>query len=174
MVNKVPRINYPHLFSFVKTKNISVNFARNAGPETLLHLPLSPLAAAQLIELAQDLNSLPIIEEQDIWSYIWGSPFFSTSKAYTHLTGHMPTHPFFRWLWKASCQNKHKLFFWLLLQHRLSTRDLLRRRNMNLPSYNCVCCNLGVDETLSHLLFMYPLRKHAGSSLTLCWWKLIQ
>ena len=76
MDNKVPRINYPHLFSFVKTKNISVNFARNAGPETLLHLPLSPLAAAQLIELAQDLNSLPIIEEQDIWSYIWGSPFF--------------------------------------------------------------------------------------------------
>jgi hypothetical protein len=23
----------------------------------------------------------------------------------------MPAHPVFQWLWKSSCQNKHKIFF---------------------------------------------------------------
>jgi hypothetical protein len=31
----------------------------------------------------------------------------------------------FRWLWKTCCQNKRKIFFWLLLKDRLSTRQLL-------------------------------------------------
>jgi hypothetical protein len=43
------------------------------------------------------------------------------------------------------------VFFWLLLKDRLSTRDMLRRKNMQLPSYHCVCCNLGTNETLPHL-----------------------
>ena len=28
--------------------------------------------------------------------------------------------PAFKWLWKSSCQNKHKVFFWLLLKDRLA------------------------------------------------------
>ena len=42
----------------------------------------------------------------------------------------------FRWLWKTCCQNKRKIFFWLLLKDRLSTRQLLRRRHMFLEDYN--------------------------------------
>ena len=38
--------------------------------------------------------TLSAIDDTDVWSYIWGSPFFSTSKAYSHLTGHMPLLPF--------------------------------------------------------------------------------
>ena len=126
--------------------------ARNAeGPESFIHLPLSHFAAQQLVEIAQNLNALPDSDEKDLWTYIWGSPLYSTSKAYTHLTGHMPDHPLFRGLWKSSCQYKHKVFFWLLLRDRLSTREILRRRNMHLPSYDCACCTLDVEETLSHL-----------------------
>ena len=106
-------------------------------------------------------------DDTDVWSYIWGSPFFSTSKAYAHLTGHMPTHPLFRWLWNSSCQNKHRVFFWLLLHNRLSTREILRRRNMALPSYACVCCNLGMDETLFHLFFDCPFALACWSRLNI-------
>jgi hypothetical protein len=82
-LNKVPRLHYPQLFSFAKSTEISLSAARNAeGPEVLFHLALSPLAAQQLLELAQDLNALPDSGDQDIWSYIWGSPFYSSSKSY--------------------------------------------------------------------------------------------
>ena len=76
---------------------------------------------------------------------------FSVSKAYVHLTGHRVIHATFKWLWKSSCQNKHNVFFWLLLKDRLSTRELLRRRNMNIPDYSCVFCPSTEDESLEHL-----------------------
>jgi len=77
----------------------------------------------------------------------------------------MPTPPLFRWLWKSSCKNKHKVFFWLLHHNRLGTREILRQRNIILPSYVCVCCNLGMDETLFHLFFDCPFA-------LACWIKL--
>jgi hypothetical protein len=38
-------------------------------------------------------------------------------------------------MWKGDNLGKHKFFFWLLLKDRLSTRNLLRRKNMHLTSY---------------------------------------
>ena len=100
-LNRVPKHHYPHLYSFAKALDISLFGAFHvSGPNELFNLPLSQVAASQLVELAGNLNSLTLSEDNDIWSYIWGSPFFSTSKAYIHLTGHMPTNPMFRWLWK--------------------------------------------------------------------------
>jgi hypothetical protein len=132
----------PELYSFARNTGISLKTAIDAqGPESLLHLPLSNIAYQQLLVVANCLSGLPVSTENDVWTYIWGSPFFSSSKVYIHLTGHRIIHPAFKWLWKSACQNKHKVFFWLLLKDRLSTRELLRRRNMFLPSYNCVCCN---------------------------------
>ena len=139
----------------------------NAGElEDFLHLPLSPLAVTQLLQVAEDFLTLPASDEKDTWTYIWGSSFFSTSRAYKHLTGHMPIHPFFRKIWK-SCQNKHKFFFWLLLRNRLSTREILRRRNMHMPSYACVCCNLDTEESLTHLFFRCPFAQSCWISLNI-------
>jgi len=42
-------------------------------------------------------------------------------------------------------------FFLLLLKDRLSTRELLKRRNMELPSYNCVLCSEEAEESVFHL-----------------------
>jgi len=43
-LNKVPRLHYPLLIFFAKSKEISLSAARNAeGPKILFNLPLSPL-----------------------------------------------------------------------------------------------------------------------------------
>lgn len=134
-------------------------------PADLFHLPLSALVAQQFLDLAIDINSLPASSECDHWTYIWDFSHFSTAKAYKHLIGQMPTHPAFRWLWKSACQNKHKVFFWLLLKDRLSTRALLRRRNMHLPSYSCVCCTLEIEETLAHLFISCPFAQACWATI---------
>jgi len=148
--------SYPFPSQFIKgfqTKNkIFSDYTGQTG-QTGRPLSLSNLA----------VNTLQIIEDVDVWSYIWGSPFFSTSKAYAHLTGHH----IFRWLWKSSCQNKHKVFFWLLLHNRLSTREILRWWHMILPTYECVCCHLRMEETLSHLFFDCPFALAYWSKLNI-------
>jgi hypothetical protein len=78
---------------------------------SILHLPISQEAYLQLLQLAQMLENVAALNEPDIWTYVWGSPWFSASKAYTHLIGHRTVHPAFHWLWKSAVQNKHKVFF---------------------------------------------------------------
>ena len=58
----------------------------------------------------------------------------------------------------ALCQSKHKVFFWLVLNNRMSTRNMLRRR-MHLDDYHCVLCQQSSEETLMHLLFYCPFAK---------------
>jgi hypothetical protein len=70
--------------------------------------------------------------------------------------GHTPIHYSYRWLWRSSCQNKRKFFFWLLLKDRLNTRTILRRRNVFLENYSCAFCTLNVEEDLLHLFFHCP------------------
>lgn len=90
-------------------------------------------------------------DDPDIWVYIWGSNSFSSKKAYCALKGTTDAHQIYRWIWKSSCQHKHKVFFWLLVQDRLSSRNILRRKNMHLPSYTCVLCSSNCEETVGHL-----------------------
>lgn len=149
---KVPRMAFPELFSFSKRRNISIKHVASLQElQQLFHLPLTEIAFSQLVELAQDLEDTIFSNEMDVWSYIWGSLQFSSSNAYRHLLGTRDVHPVFQWIWRSNCQHKHIVFFWLLLKDRLSTRSLLRRRSMELPSYCCVLCSLSVEETQSHL-----------------------
>ena len=59
------------------------------------------------------------------------------------------------------------LFFWFLLNDRLSTRELLKRKNMALPSYSCVCCTLSVEESVFHLFINCPFAHLCWSSIGL-------
>lgn len=79
--------------------------------------------------------------------------------------GHTDIHQPFGWLWKCFCQPKHKVFFWLLLQDRLSTRDILRRKRMQLDSYKCVLCNDSIVETSTHLFLDCPFAKDCRNSI---------
>lgn len=98
----------------------------------------------------------------DIWNYAAGSVIFSSAKAYEKLNGHHQIDLAHRWIWKSSCQPKHKVFCWLLLNDRLSTRNILRRKHMHLESYNCELCSQGIEETSGHLFFSCPFAQQ-------CW-----
>jgi hypothetical protein len=97
------------------------------------------------------IDSLTLNDENDKWIYNWGSSIFASAKVYKILVGHSGIHPTYKWLWKSNCQPKHKVFFWLLINDKLSTRNILKRKNMHLDSYNCVLCSLLTEETMSHV-----------------------
>jgi hypothetical protein len=55
-----------------------------------------------------------------IGGYIFGGTAqFSSQKSYRHLLGHAEIHKIFQWLWKSCCQNKYKVFFWILIKDKL-------------------------------------------------------
>jgi hypothetical protein len=97
-----------------------------------------------------------ILGEKDNWSYILGNSEFSSQKAYKALIGSQPAVPLFSWIWKSSCQSKHKFFFWLLLNDRINTRNLLGRKRMALLTYNCATLECNREETLQHLFWTCP------------------
>ena len=99
----------------------------------------------------------------DEWAYIWGSNQFSVSKAYKALIGIKDTPPHFTWIWKSSCQQKHKFFFRLLLHDRLNTRDLLQRKIFNLQSYSCATLECDTQEILPTCFGNVNLHKIAGT-----------
>jgi hypothetical protein len=121
-----------------------------------------------MLQLQNILEGVSLNESTDRWLYIWNTGQFSVKRAYSHLSGHLILHPVYHWLWRSFCQNKHKVFFWLLIKDRLSTRELLRRKNMDLQNYNCILCNGSTDESLLHLFLDGPFA-------TQCWaWLNIQ
>lgn len=146
-----PANTAPELYSFAKNKAISVQSALNIHEfSDLFHLPVSEVALTQMQLMSDNLNDFTLSQNKDKWNYSWGS-VFSSSKMYKALMDHPVVHPAFKWIWKCPCQPKHKVFFWLLLKDRLSTRNILRRRGMTLEDYTCVLCNSLVEESLDHL-----------------------
>jgi hypothetical protein len=58
------------------------------------------------------------------------------------------------WVWKSNCIPTIKFFAWLLLNDRLNTRNILRRRKKFLEEgYNCALCHEEIEETSEHLFF---------------------
>jgi hypothetical protein len=151
---------FPHLYSFAKQKDIIVAsvLALDESHE-LFHLQLSEEAYDQFCELHVILQSFPTNGGKDSWSYIWGNGEYSSRKAYKHLIGTQTIHPTFGWIWKSKCQMKQKVFFWLLLQNRLNTRAILRRRNMALDSYSCELSLRQVEEMNRHMFFRCSFAK---------------
>jgi hypothetical protein len=159
---------FPELMSFAKNKNITIFKAKEAlSLNELFNLPLSEEAFNQLLELAQILEDLPSLDQDDIWTYDWATPFYIPMKAYVCLIGSRTVHPAFHWLWKSSTQKKHKVFFWLLLKDRVSTRNILRRKNHALPSFDCVLCQAAPEETVEHLFLHCPFAQSCWALLQL-------
>lgn len=157
---------YPELHSFAKDRRITLHKVKQMTDLYLLfHLPLSVEAFAQLQALQLELEGITLTHEMDWWTYIWGSHIYTSARAYKYLIGHTEIHPVFKWLWKSSCQHKHKVFFWLLLKERLSTRNVLRRKNMDLPSYDCILCTQCVEETVDHIFIKCDFAQQQDDSL---------
>ena len=110
----------------------------------------------------------------DSIGFIFGVTSFLICQLYRQLTGHRMIYPVFKWLWKSWCLNKHCVFFSLLLVDRLSTRDILPRCNMDLPSYNCVYCQNGTVDFIPSFPYVpfcnYLLVSYTASDSV--WWPL--
>ena len=134
------------------------------GPNHLFQLPISGITLQQLTSLAQEMSTLQDTPDPDIWTYIWGSPYFSSSKAYKHLTGHRVAHAAFKW--NSTCQNKHKVFFWLLLNDRLSTRGNCWKEEIWCCLLTFVFAAINLWKNLSHIsLSTVILHNFAGLPL---------
>lgn len=160
------RDQFPRAVFLLKKQAHCVNNAM-AGHNIheLFNLPLSVEAFQQWQILQVEISELILTDEKDKWTFIWGNSNFSSSKAYKALSGHSQVHPIFKWIWKTSCQAKHKIFFWEVLQDRLSTRNIIRRRGMHLDDFSCAIYQQGLEETVSHLLFYCPFAKDCWVSL---------
>jgi hypothetical protein len=162
----IPAQLFPELLSFARNPVITLQAAINK-PLFLSNffLPLSAQAHVQQQQLSILISNRPAVGDLDLWSYSWGNAKFSTAKAYKALVGSRPTHPAFLWIWRSKCQMKHKVFFWLLLKDRLSTRDLLQRQHLELDSYTCDLCIRRKVETMAHLFFRCNFAKACWSSI---------
>ena len=81
--------------------------------------------------------NVPLQDESDIWTYIWGSASFTPSKAYDHLIILEPG-KFIQLIigyGNQGVKNKRKFFFRLWLKDWLNTKALLKRKNMALEDY---------------------------------------
>jgi len=145
---------FPQLSSFAKRKTISVSKALTMNSASLLlNLPITQEAYSQLNDLLQIISGTTLVDENDSWFINGRSKGFSSAAAYRMLLGQHNTEPIYRWIWKSHCQPKHKVFCWLLVKDRLSARNILRRKHMNLESYNCEICSQRVEETVEHLFW---------------------
>lgn len=140
---------------------------------SLFNLPLSAEAHQEFLDLQHLLLQLQTRDHQteDIWHYQWNSKSYSSSKFY-HLTfKHIqPPSPFI-WIWDSKCSNKLRVFAWLLLMDRLSTRNILRRKNHKLQdnNYNCVLCQDQREETAYHLFFTCSFSRQCWQHLGIQW-----
>lgn len=144
------KLEYPELFSFVRNKAATISSVFSQQDlSALFMLPLSSEAFQHLQALQSFIDHFSLTEQEDTWTPHWGKS--SAAKTYRYLIGHRHTPQIFKWLWKCFCQPKHKVFFWLVLKDRLSTRNVLRRKHMDLDSYTCVLCQSLAEETCEHL-----------------------
>lgn len=138
--------------------------------ERNLALPLSLIASAQWETMDGMLNGLELSDSaRDHWAYIWGDNTFTSKKAYKTINGSSTSARPFTCLWQSACRSHHKFLFWLLLQDRLNTRNLLRRKNRDLPSYDCVLCARQIEETSDHLFFTCAFSQWCWSFMNLPW-----
>jgi hypothetical protein len=81
--------SYPELFSYDMSQYTTLRAATTTATfQDLFYLPLSMEAFEQFQELFVSLQSLQLNQSNDVWSYVWGSPFYSSKQAYKQLIDH--------------------------------------------------------------------------------------
>jgi hypothetical protein len=146
------------LFTFAKNESLSVwDVINSADIAELFHLPLSVQAMNEYNALLHLVHTTQLSQDKDSWRVTDSGPGYKVSSAYRSLTKHDPVIPAIKWLWKSCCQDKHRVFFWLLIHNRLNTRALLQRKNFYMTDYTCIMCNQAVTETRDHLFFYLPI-----------------
>jgi hypothetical protein len=121
-------------------------------------IPMTIAAYNEFLELQEFLSFLPPIDlnAKDSWNFIWGLHRYFSCHYYQYQFRELKPSMLVLRIWESKCIPKIKFFAWLLLNDRINTRNMLRRRRKVLEEgYNCVMCQYSVEETV-HLFFDYP------------------
>jgi hypothetical protein len=160
------------LFSFALDQNVSLREMVNLDSiEDHFYLPLSAQAFDEFnqvkeIILNQNLNS----EGKDVWKTQWKDGVYTLSKYYHYTFRDQKASPIFARIWKSRCILRIKFFAWLLVNDRLNTRDMLRRRQCNVTNvYDCVLCPTHGVEDWKHLFFYCNFSQRIWNYLQISW-----
>lgn len=162
---------FPRLFTFATNETISVHdIMETASLDDIFFLPLSAQAYDELLILQDHLQTIAYEEEAaDSWVLMWG-PKYTSSKFYAHVFSPMEAHPIYRMVWKSRCMPRIKFFAWLVLVDHLNTKDMLRRRHLNVQDDTlCVMCAGGIGEDIEHLVFSCPFAQQCWSTINFSW-----
>jgi hypothetical protein len=136
---------FPNLVVYAKDPKASLWKLRNEGNLiNCFNIPMSRAAYNDFLLLQQYFDSLPAPDlcEKDSWHFIWGQQVYTTSKYYQYQSKNLQPSMVILWVWKSKCTPTVKYFAWLLLNDKLNTRNILRRRKKFLEEgYNCVLCH---------------------------------
>lgn len=112
-------------------------------PLHLFHIPLSRQAFDEFHEFREFLSNIHRSpEDNDSWSFSWGTSFSSSEMYRTHFQ-HIHAPNYSSWLWNSKCTLKLKCFAWFFLNDRLNTKDMLQRRQFHPPGgFSRALCNL--------------------------------
>ena len=146
---------YPHLFSFAKDVNLSMEKAGHVTNEDiydLFHLPLSTIAHQELSDLQDEIRDIDFSNNPDSWIFPWGTEY-STKKVYLSLIGEHSTPKPILDIWKTCCVPRQKFFAWLLLYGKLNTKDMMKKKNFFVQFSNCILCDTCPEECIMHLFF---------------------
>lgn len=164
---------YPNLFPFAKEPGISFFKLRNSEQLlTCFRIPMTRQAYNEFLSMQEELAHLQQIlpDDNDSCCCIWGLQKYSSSKYYQYQFSSLQLQRSVLWIWKSKCTPKINFFAWLLLNDRLNTRNMLRRRNKFLEEgYNCVLCHNSIEETIEHLFFDCPSASSRWFALGIIW-----
>jgi len=80
---------------------------------------------------------------------------YSTKSAYNLLKAedrHVTEDSASKIIWSLKIPPRASAFSWRIFKNRLPSKDNLRRRHVELPSYNCPLCDVE-DETVGHVMY---------------------
>jgi hypothetical protein len=156
------------LYSFSLNEDISVaDFVEEQDLGVYFQLPLSIEAHTELLQLQHIINDDTLDRRtSDKWEFAWGKSIYKSKDYYNFCFKDAVVPDYLQWIWKSKCIMKHKVFAWLMLVDRINTRDMLRRRNMDIGSvFSCMLCDTGLDETRNHLFFCCPFSSSCWSEI---------
>lgn len=122
---------FPRCYSFAKSERLSVKDVKDS--ENLLalsNLPLSAEAFHEFQEICDNIYSLDLVDsESDSLSCSNDVNSFSSKRFHGFCFKDLPPDRVLGWIWKSKCVPKLKVFFWLLLNDRVNTFDMMDRRH---------------------------------------------
>jgi hypothetical protein len=120
---------WTHLYSFCKDEGISIKQALLV-PEAsdLFYFPLSEEALLQFHFFQALILDLEPAMGMDTWKVFGNAVTTKFSCVYSSLVDFGGTIYALKWIWQGCCQQKHKVFFWLMVHNRLNTRAMLQRK----------------------------------------------